>query len=393
MDYQKTHPWIRFSPQLPIRARYSPLWFLLGQVCSKILHLSSSPASPEVHFRLNYVYLLKGVQATTAIEGNTLTEAEINQIAEGKAKIAKSKQYQEQEVKNVLEACNRLVDDVCRHHIALTPEYICQLNATVLKNLETKDGIIPGQVRDFSVVIGNVYRGAPAHECDALLAMLCEWLSSDAFAAPEGMEQSVAIIKAIIAHIYLAWIHPFGDGNGRTARLVELFILLDAGVPVPAAHLLSNHYNKTRDAYYRRLAELSRLKDGGYPDFDEFLVYAIQGLADGLQEQLDLIQEYQLNVTWVSLVYSHFQKVSKTALGKRRRDLLLSLPNGVTKITRFGDISQTVFYEHYKDKTLRTLYRDLDELVKANLLLETPDGYLANRDMVKKMLPIRSREA
>lgn len=55
-----------------------------------------------------------------------------------------------------------------------------------------------------------------------------------------------AIFKAVVAHLYLAWIHPVGDGNGRTARLVEFQILLSSGVPSPAAHLLSNHYNQTR---------------------------------------------------------------------------------------------------------------------------------------------------
>ncbi len=38
----------------------------------------------------------------------------------------------------------------------------------------------------------------------------------------------------------MAWIHPFGDGNGRTARLLEFLILARCGmVPLPAAHLLS----------------------------------------------------------------------------------------------------------------------------------------------------------
>jgi hypothetical protein len=54
------------------------------------------------------------------------------------------------------------------------------------------------------------------------------------------------LIAAVVAHVYFEWIHPFGDGNGRTGRLIELKLLLEAGVPQPAAHLLSNHYNATR---------------------------------------------------------------------------------------------------------------------------------------------------
>ncbi|MBW2661693.1 MAG: Fic family protein, partial [Deltaproteobacteria bacterium] len=36
--------------------------------------------------------------------------------------------------------------------------------------------------------------------------------------------------------------HPFGDGNGRTARLLEFEALLSSGVPAPSSQLLSNHY-------------------------------------------------------------------------------------------------------------------------------------------------------
>ena len=40
-----------------------------------------------------------------------------------------------------------------------------------------------------------------------------------------------AFLRAVLAHVYIAWIHPFGDSNGRTARLVEFGILTAAGVP------------------------------------------------------------------------------------------------------------------------------------------------------------------
>ena len=64
------------------------------------------------------------------------------------------------------------------------------------------------------------------------------------------------VIQAIVAHVYIAMIHPFGDGNGRTARLIEFYILLRAGLPDMASHILSNHYNDTRQEYYRRLDQM-----------------------------------------------------------------------------------------------------------------------------------------
>lgn len=391
MKYEKTHPWIRFGRELPVDSRYSALWYLLGQIDSKILHLGSIPVSPEVHRKLNSVYLAKGVQATTAIEGNTLTEEEVSQIADGRLKLPKSKQYLQQEVENVIAACNRIVADVCRPDAAaaLTPEYICHLNSMVLDKLELRDGIRGGEVRSFSVLVGSVYRGAPAGECAALLQRLCDWLRSDAFAAPEGMETSMAFIKAVVAHIYLAWIHPFGDGNGRTARLVELFILLSAHVPVPAAHLLSNHYNKTREAYYERLAGLSRPVNGRIPSLDSFLEYAFQGLVDGLQEQLQSIHSYQMDITWRTLVHDTFRGASGKK-GRRMRELLLSLGTGTTAISSYADIRPEIFYEHYKGRQLRTLMRDLAELVDMNLLVRTPEGYRPRLELLQKMLPMKA---
>ncbi|MCY3923933.1 MAG: Fic family protein [bacterium] len=77
--------------------------------------------------------------------------------------------------------------------------------------------------------------------------------------------------------------HPFADGNGRTARLLEYAILARSGVvPFPAALLLSNHYNLTRDRYYRELEAADRSGT-----ITGFVQYAVQGLVNGLREQTD----------------------------------------------------------------------------------------------------------
>ena len=111
-----------------------------------------------------------------------------------------------------------------------------------------------------------------------------------------------------------------GDGNGRTARLVEFQILLGAGVPTPAAHLLSNHYNQTRTEYYRQLDRAS--KSGG--DIVPFIEYAARGFVDGLREQLHKIRDQQWDVSWRSYVHEKFRDQSGTN-AKRQRDLVLEL--------------------------------------------------------------------
>ena len=60
---------------------------------------------------------------------------------------------------------------------------------------------------------------------------MCDWLDGPGFSGDGATRVPVAIIKASLVHLYLAWIHPFGDGNGRTARLCEFLVLVTSGVP------------------------------------------------------------------------------------------------------------------------------------------------------------------
>ena len=100
------------------------------------------------------------------------------------------------------------------------------------------------------------------------------------------------ILKATLAHLYIAWIHPYGDGNGRTARLVEFMLLARAGIPFPSAHLMSSHFNLTRNRYYRELDRSSRVsgRGGGNDRGDAFgfVEDAVQGFVDGLADQMPL---------------------------------------------------------------------------------------------------------
>ena len=121
-----------------------------------------------------------------------------------------------------------------------------------------------------------------------------------------------------LAHLYIAWVHPFADGNGRTARAIELHILLAAGVPDIAAHLLSNYYHRTRQRYYEAL---DRSRHEGTL---AFLRYALEGFGIMLREQLEEIERQQLGILWKDLVYREFAG-KHSPLQERRRELALAL--------------------------------------------------------------------
>ena len=254
-EYLESHSHIDFS--LDLRSAPPSVWSLLGEAKSKAQHVGRSLLSPRSSDRLMQVYLARGALATTAIEGNTLSEEEAQQILDHQLELPVSKQYMQREIENVIEGYNRAKEALLAGpEPAWTVERISKMNQVILDGLPLEEGVIPGGIRTHSVVVGP-YRAAPARDCEFLLERLCDWLNSEEFSAgPDDPELAapMTIIKAIVGHLYIAWIHPFGDGNGRTARLMELQILLTAGFPAPTCQLLSNHYNQTRSEYYRALA-------------------------------------------------------------------------------------------------------------------------------------------
>ena len=379
--YNATHPWIKFS--IDFRPALPQLWMLLGEASSKCEHIAGVPLRPQTAKEMHLIYLAKGVAATTAIEGNSLSEEQVLQHMDGTLKLPPSKEYLAQEVGNIITACNQIGESLRNGGVELTPERIKEFNRQVLNKLTLEKDVAPGEIRAHSVVVGNVYRGAPAEDCGHLLERLCQWLNSDDFKPAAGMETVYAIIKAVVAHIYLAWIHPFGDGNGRTARLVEFQILLSAGVPTPAAHLLSNHYNQTRTEYYRQLDLAS--KTGG--EIIPFLSYAAQGFVDGLREQLERIRNQQWDVTWENYVHDMFHsRISRSDI--RQRNLVLDISNSEKPVPpqKIAELSPRLARD-YASKTYKTIQRDLNALEKMNLIERTADGVRAKKETILAFLP------
>ena len=370
--------------QLDLRQASYRLWLFLGEAQAICAEVARSPLLPSVAENLHRVFLAKGALATTAIEGNTLTEDQVLRRLAGNLELPPSKEYLGQEIDNIIEACNLIAQQVLDGR----PEKLCvedvkQYNAFVLKNLPVDDEVVAGQIRDHGVNVGR-YRGAPPEDCEYLLARLCEWLNAG-LEEPQGYQVAFSLLRAIVAHVYIAWIHPFADGNGRTARLIEFQILLAAGVPTIAAHLLSNHYNQTRSEYYRQLDRTSKSETG----LLAFIEYALQGFVDGLDEQIAAIRAQQLFVHWINYVHDCFRDRDRPADRRKRRLVLdLSEKQEPVPLSEIRHISPRIA-EAYADKTQRTVRRDINELEEMGLLEKTPRGIRARRESMLAFLPLK----
>ena len=388
MRYLETHSWITF--QLDLRAAPPRFWTLLGEARAKCEHIANIPLAPETAERLHTVYLVKGARATTAIEGNTLSEDDVSKLERGELRLPPSKEYLGVEVRNILDACDDMLSHAARARPLppLSAERVKALNAQVLRGLALDDDVIPGETRRHEVGVLR-YRGAPARDCEYLLARACDWLNEMDFHNFDIARSKIApaIIKAIIAHLYIAWIHPFGDGNGRTARLVEHQILLSSGVPSPAAHLLSNHYNETRNEYYRQLDRSSRAPDGAMG----FALYALQGFVDGLESQMVELRKRIWRDVWTNYIHSRFQDGNGPANSRRRR-LALALSELDRPIPR-REIRRLTpeLAERYYGKTDTTITRDLNALADMGLAIRTREGAMANTNLLSAFPPPSGR--
>jgi Fic family protein len=356
---------------------------LLGAAGSHADHIANSMLKPETGQELLQLFLAKGVHATTAIEGNTLNEDDALKAVQGRLELPLSQQYLGQEIRNIIAAANEIKNELVGSLDAstrLAREKIENFNLMVLRDLPIDEETTPGKIRNHSVGVAR-YRGAPHQDCGHLVDRLCKWLNeSDLNSDEPDKRVPYAILKAIVAHLYVAWIHPFGDGNGRTARLVEVQILLAAELPAPACHLLSNHYNLTRTEYYRQLDVASRTGDP-----IPFIDYAVRGLVDGLKDALEKIRAQQFEDRWEQYVYETFGEL-KTEADRRRLRLTLDITQRYQETLEptlkrdLRHLSPTLS-EAYAGKTVKTLSRDLNAILALGLLEISDQGYVP-RDWV-----------
>jgi Fic family protein len=381
-EYESTHPWLDFVLDLK-RLNYRT-WLLLGEVVSKCQHIAGVPLKPEVAQTLMTLFVSKGAHGTTAIEGNSLSEEEVQARVEGQLPLPESQEYMGQEIDNIVAAYNSITNAAFTKPARLTVAQIKQFNAAVLEGQPLKEGVVPGEVRTGSVVVGP-YRGAPAGDCEYLLQALVDWLYelTDAKEQPD-LAMPIKVLRAIMAHLYIAWIHPFGDGNGRVARLVEFFLLVEAGLPIPACHVLSSHYNRTRTAYYAVLASTST--EHNYP-WEKFVEYALKGFQEQLVEELDIVRRYQREVTWENYVHEVYRD-EDTPAKRRQRKIALDLPDQWTPVSSLRHISPRVA-EDFAGKTAKTISRDLNALMSRNLIERGRQGVRPNRRVVDAFLAMR----
>lgn len=174
------------------------------------------------------------------------------------------------------------------------------------------------------------------------------------------------IIQALAAHYHIGAMHPFGDGNGRTARALEAFMLRRAGVIDIVMVSLSNYYHARKDEYLTALAETRRRRH----DLTPFLIFTLTAIADrcnALAGEIAINHKRLLFREFAESLFGQLRSERRRILGQRQLQVLNILLDG--DITDLGGLIRAAL-QHYADLKFprRAIARDLGELLALNAI-------------------------
>jgi Fic family protein len=305
-----------------------------------------APIVPRWEAELRREALVRSAHHSTSIEGNSLSLEEVTDLLAGRDVLAHPRDRQE--VLNYA-AVLRYID---RHFLGqerpITEETIRHLHVLVVKD------ILPpadtGQYRRVPVVVGVpatgevVFRPPDWEDVPGLVADLAAWLNS-----PETATL-MPVLEAGTAHYELVRIHPFVDGNGRTARALVTLILAQRGFDTKRFFALDEYYNQDRASYYEAL----RSVDPQTQDLTEWLEYFVQGIAVEMVRAEQRVQE-------LGGLYRTEAETAQVSLNSRQIKLLDYLRRSG------GSISNREYQELFL-VSKRTASNDLSELTAHGLL-------------------------
>lgn len=345
--------------------------------------IAEIPLQPRLRRRVDRLNIVRAVRGTTGIEGSDLSEEEVDRVLQsGDADAASI--LGESRVRMVLETRNASrVMDYIRSTLRSDPwRRLGEAEVRQIHRLTT-EGInytnnIPGEYRQTNVTTGD-YTPPPWEEVPDLMDRFFEWFPTS---GPDG-EGWPECFRAIAAHFYLISIHPFGNGNGRTSRGAESFVLFRSGINSLGFFSLANFYYNHRDEYIDMLNYTRWPGDG---DLTELVKFALRGLNDELASVRSLAMQQLKEITFADYGREQLQSSGglQSKTGERRLRLLLF---AVTEPIALSDLrSRRHPAAQLYTGTERTLTRDLNYLREHRLVLIRDNVIHANLDIMNQFI-------
>ena len=246
--------------------KYQPPYTITPEILNRVAAISETIGRLTVLtdqarvLRLRRINRIRTIHGSLAIEGNTLSEAQITAILDGKRVIASPREVLE--VKNALAAYDRFV--------SWKPEAetdLLEAHRILMSGLIDEAGIY--RHGGVGVMAGRqvIHMAPPAGRVPHLMADLFAWLAATV-AHP--------LIAGSVFHYEFEFIHPFADGNGRMGRLWQSLILARWNplfVDIPVESLIFEHHAE----YYAALQESTRQTDSA-----PFIAFMLRMILDAV---------------------------------------------------------------------------------------------------------------
>jgi len=306
---------------------------LLMKIAEQRPFLEKSIGTP-LELKLLRKAKIRAITYSNQIEGNALEEDQVTAIIAGKK--VKGSIDDVAEVKNYYEAID-YVETLAQDTRILNLRDICDIQKLVVKGQLAPDlcgTLRTGPASIINSITREVIEECPPHyDLPFLMEELLMWIKENQARNP--------FVVAFATHFIAVAIHPFADGNGRTVRLLQHYLLLKSGEAIAQLVPSETSIMAQRERYYlsiRQSRELERLNP-----FIEFMAECFSNSANTVSQEA--------------------QTLLKEVAGKtpgHRQD----------KIIRFikskKEVSSAQIYEFFKDVPKRTIERDLSGLLKEN---------------------------
>lgn len=236
----------------------------------------SGTTHPQIFIQLKQLFHIVEALASARIEGNHTTLAA---YIENKDDNQLNKTESMSEIGNIFDALNFIDENIQKEPI--NSNFIKELHKHVVSDLKTGKGgegdARVGAYRSHDVRISQSSHIPPSHyDVDDRMKELCDYIN-------EPCKASESLLKIAIAHHRFVWIHPFGNGNGRTARLLTYAMLCKEGYITPNGFRLFNPasvFANNRNEYYKKLSQADDLENEHILEWCDYFL-------TGLKEEID----------------------------------------------------------------------------------------------------------
>jgi len=280
---------------------------------------------------------------TTHIEGTHLSLAQSERLMAGE-KMSGVDSEDVRELLNYRKAFDFVADYVFSQG-SITEGLIREIHKRLVEGVRGNSAE-PGQYRTVQNYVANsktkevIYTPPAPYDVTLLMAELVKWLQSEQTIPP--------VLVAGIAQFQLVHIHPFLDGNGRTARLLSTLCLYRSGYDFKKLFTISEYYDRNRQDYYTAIQSVRN----NQMDMTSWLEYFTQALENQMHEiQLKGSQAMKLDVLVLQYKLSNRQKVVLESLIEKEKDFT---------IQEYEMLCPSV--------NRRSLQRDLSDLIEKGLL-------------------------